>query len=172
MNFTTHDPSDSLTQLQERIGTIQPLFFYFETPIGAVIVATSQLINFTALTSSPRFFPFFSAVVCSSLSTTLTNGTVVGNTYTYGQTVQFTCSMGYYITGEQQTVKSRMLTCQSDRKWNGSQPTCSRKSWVLLLVSSSHVRRHIQSLVNLLQRFLIFRLSLTKKVSWRVGGVF
>ena len=48
----------------------------------------------------------------------LINGSISG-TYTYNSVVNFTCNIGYVLTGNAQ------LTCQANKSWNGSVPTCS-----------------------------------------------
>ncbi len=70
-----------------------------------------------------------SVVTCSSLPSVLSDGTVSGtsSTYNYQSAVTFTCSAGYYITSEAQTVQQRALTCQNNGQWNANTPTCSRK---------------------------------------------
>ncbi|XP_078598028.1 sushi, von Willebrand factor type A, EGF and pentraxin domain-containing protein 1-like [Branchiostoma floridae x Branchiostoma japonicum] len=50
--------------------------------------------------------------------TSPTNGGVTG-TYSFGDTITFTCNTGYNMAG------SSTLTCQSDLTWNGSPSTCT-----------------------------------------------
>ena len=66
-----------------------------------------------------------SAVGCPILSKTITDGVVTGTSYTFQDSVVFTCNTGSYITGLQVTDKTYTLICGDDRKWNGTQPTCS-----------------------------------------------
>ena len=51
----------------------------------------------------------------------------MGDVYTYNAEVKYRCNEGYYITKEPQTVKSRVLKCQSNGTWKGEVPTCSSK---------------------------------------------
>ena len=51
----------------------------------------------------------------------------MGDVYTYNAEVNYRCNEGYYITKEPQTVKSRVLKCQSNGTWKGGVPTCSSK---------------------------------------------
>ena len=70
---------------------------------------------------------FFSAAMrCSNLPTTIPNGAVSGTQYTFNSIVTFTCSAGYHITGQPQTVVVRNLLCQLNRRWNSTIPTCLR----------------------------------------------
>ena len=44
-----------------------------------------------------------------------------------GDTCTVTCDDGYELTG------SNTRTCQSNRSWSGSDATCSRGEWLILL---------------------------------------
>ena len=43
---------------------------------------------------------------------------------TYGQTATYSCNTGYNLTG------NSTRTCQANRRWSGSAPTCSRMLWL------------------------------------------
>ena len=58
---------------------------------------------------------------CSRLSD-ITLGTVDAPVTTYQGIATYACSEGYEIVGD------GTRTCQSDRAWNGSKPTCAFKS--------------------------------------------
>ncbi|XP_035660139.1 sushi, von Willebrand factor type A, EGF and pentraxin domain-containing protein 1-like [Branchiostoma floridae] len=63
--------------------------------------------------------PTCKAITCADLDPPL-NGDVVGDN-SYGDTVTFSCSVGFVLTG------SANLTCQHDEQWSGSAPICTRK---------------------------------------------
>uniref|UniRef100_A0A8D2Q1E1 Sushi, von Willebrand factor type A, EGF and pentraxin domain containing 1 n=1 Tax=Varanus komodoensis TaxID=61221 RepID=A0A8D2Q1E1_VARKO len=46
------------------------------------------------------------------------NGTVKGETYTYGSTVQYDCYPGFQLNGPDRR------TCQADQQWDGNEPIC------------------------------------------------
>lgn len=46
------------------------------------------------------------------------NGTIRGDVYTYGSTVQYDCDPGFQLNG------SDKRTCQADKTWNGNEPIC------------------------------------------------
>ena len=71
---------------------------------------------------------FSSVVTCSSLPTSLVNGAVTGSKNSYTSTVTFTCSNGFFISGQPQTVVFRKLLCQLNGLWNDTTPTCSGAS--------------------------------------------
>ncbi|XP_071546933.1 sushi, von Willebrand factor type A, EGF and pentraxin domain-containing protein 1-like isoform X1 [Panulirus ornatus] len=48
----------------------------------------------------------------------LLNGHVEGNSYSYGDTVSYTCNPGFFLVGYTER------TCQSDGEWNGERPQC------------------------------------------------
>ena len=50
------------------------------------------------------------------------NGIKVGDSYKYHDVVQFQCNEGYNLIG------SSSRTCKTDNNWDGTQPTCQRKS--------------------------------------------
>ncbi len=50
-----------------------------------------------------------------------TNGTVIGNSVSFGSKVTYTCNNGYILSGN----NSRM--CQDDGQWTGSAPVCNSK---------------------------------------------
>ncbi|XP_066279080.1 E-selectin-like [Branchiostoma lanceolatum] len=64
--------------------------------------------------------PSCSRVQCPALSAP-SHGTISGSYY-YGDTVTFGCSSGYSLQG------GATRTCQADKTWSGTQPTCTRKS--------------------------------------------
>ena len=100
-----------------------------------VFVRSLYLVESRSFMQLTLSFPdFHSAVTCTGLSSSLTNGNVLGTTYTFGKTVKFSCNQGYFITGEQATVKSRTLLCQSNKQWNATEPTCSGKILLELTV--------------------------------------
>ncbi|XP_062584885.1 protein jagged-1-like isoform X2 [Saccostrea cucullata] len=51
---------------------------------------------------------------------TIANGVVSGSTYTYGNTVTYSCNTHFNLTGG-----SISRTCQSNFLWNGTQPRCA-----------------------------------------------
>ena len=69
----------------------------------------------------------FAVMTCKELSKEISFGGVMGDVYTYNAEVKYRCNEGYYITKEPQTVKSRVLKCQSNGTWKGEVPTCSSK---------------------------------------------
>lgn len=48
----------------------------------------------------------------------LVNGYVEGRSYSYGDTIMFTCNPGFMIIGEEKSV------CQADGKWSNKLPKC------------------------------------------------
>ncbi|XP_035660140.1 CUB and sushi domain-containing protein 1-like [Branchiostoma floridae] len=64
--------------------------------------------------------PSCGRVSCPTLSAPA-HGSISGSHY-YGDRVTFSCSAGYFLQG------SSSRTCQSNRQWSGTQPTCQRKS--------------------------------------------
>ncbi|XP_077864038.1 sushi, von Willebrand factor type A, EGF and pentraxin domain-containing protein 1-like, partial [Saccoglossus kowalevskii] len=60
--------------------------------------------------------------VCSPVScgppTSVSHGSVLGEGYTYKQTVQYQCDVGYILIGEHER------TCQNDGSWGGESPVC------------------------------------------------
>ena len=75
----------------------------------------------------PNMLPkYYYVVSCPSL-TDLSNGMIncsLGDdkvpSYAYGDTCNFTCNTGYELTG------SDTRTCQSNRRWSGSDIVCAR----------------------------------------------
>ncbi|KAK8726504.1 hypothetical protein OTU49_010282 [Cherax quadricarinatus] len=48
----------------------------------------------------------------------LLNGHMEGNSYSYGDTISFTCNPGFFLKGDTER------TCQVDGKWSGEHPHC------------------------------------------------
>uniref|UniRef100_A0ABM5FRU3 Sushi, von Willebrand factor type A, EGF and pentraxin domain-containing protein 1 isoform X2 n=1 Tax=Pogona vitticeps TaxID=103695 RepID=A0ABM5FRU3_9SAUR len=46
------------------------------------------------------------------------NGTVKGETFTYGSVIQYDCDPGFQLNGPEKR------TCQADQKWDGNEPIC------------------------------------------------
>ncbi|XP_065175695.1 sushi, von Willebrand factor type A, EGF and pentraxin domain-containing protein 1-like [Sycon ciliatum] len=74
--------------------------------------------------------PTCAAVACSSIPTSLDNGTAAyltpSSSNTAGAAIKYTCLPGYYVQNETMTsVTSRVLSCQLDASWNGTVPTCN-----------------------------------------------
>ena len=53
------------------------------------------------------------------------HGTRHGSDFSYGRTVEFSCDLGYSLTG------SKRRTCLHGGSWSGSKATCTRKYRVL-----------------------------------------
>ena len=49
------------------------------------------------------------------------NGEKNSSSYQYGNTISFTCNVGYTLQG------SQVRTCQTNGEWTGTQPTCDSK---------------------------------------------
>ncbi|XP_066283044.1 sushi, von Willebrand factor type A, EGF and pentraxin domain-containing protein 1-like [Branchiostoma lanceolatum] len=65
---------------------------------------------------------------CSTLDPPL-NGKVNGSNL-YGDTVTFTCNVGFDLVGDQ------IRTCQSDQQWSGTQPYCQKQECTQLQAPS------------------------------------
>ncbi|CAH1263510.1 CSMD3 [Branchiostoma lanceolatum] len=65
---------------------------------------------------------------CSTLDPPL-NGKVNGSNL-YGDTVAFTCNVGFDLVGDQ------IRTCQSDQQWSGTQPYCQKQECIQLQAPS------------------------------------
>ncbi|XP_019618629.1 PREDICTED: sushi, von Willebrand factor type A, EGF and pentraxin domain-containing protein 1-like [Branchiostoma belcheri] len=63
--------------------------------------------------------PTCKAITCAALDPPL-NGDVSGGN-SFGDTVTFSCSVGFVLTG------TANLTCQHDKQWSDSVPSCKRK---------------------------------------------
>ena len=49
------------------------------------------------------------------------NGEKNSSTYQYGNSISFTCNVGYTLQG------SQVRTCQTNGEWTGTQPSCTSK---------------------------------------------
>lgn len=58
-----------------------------------------------------------SPVACRQLNAPM-DGSIVGSSFVFGDTVEFRCDLGYKLTG------SSVLSCDSNGKWNAKEPTC------------------------------------------------
>ena len=68
------------------------------------------------------YLPVFSAVLCSD-PPTVTNGNLMVdlNSYHYGDYVEYTCHLGYEMSG------SSLLTCDESGLWDQNAPQCNRR---------------------------------------------
>ena len=58
------------------------------------------------------------------------HGTKMGNSTTYGATLEFKCDVGYQLWG------SEVRICQAGGIWSGSQPICLRKIELYIRIAS------------------------------------
>lgn len=66
------------------------------------------------------------AVDCGPLPQIL-NGQVDVKTTMFGSTATYKCDHGYKLTSGEESSYER--TCQSDKTWSGTVPTCQCKLW-------------------------------------------
>ncbi|XP_065199363.1 uncharacterized protein LOC135831043 isoform X2 [Sycon ciliatum] len=116
----------------------QPLFgrrYTYTCKSGYHIAGSAALVTDTAIVcqsngtwSGP--VPTCAAVTCSSIPTSLDNGTAAyltpSSSNTAGAAIKYTCLPGYYVQNETMTsVTSRVLSCQLDASWNDTVPACA-----------------------------------------------
>ena len=58
---------------------------------------------------------------CDAISVPM-NGMSDSSITTYGSTITFSCNIGYKLIGNDS------ITCQANKEWNGSVPTCENES--------------------------------------------
>lgn len=63
--------------------------------------------------------PTCNPVICGP-TTPIENGVIVGDVYTYGNSVTYICDEGFELTGTSD------LICRADRTWSNSPPQCQR----------------------------------------------
>ncbi|KAF7244662.1 Sushi, von Willebrand factor type A, EGF and pentraxin domain-containing protein 1 [Varanus komodoensis] len=69
-----------------------------------------------------KWLPLFSNDICAPESCgnpqAPNHGTVVGNTYSYKDTILYKCDSGYELKGDAERI------CQADKQWSGASPVC------------------------------------------------
>eukprot|EP00117_Sycon_ciliatum_P031628 scpid5507/ scgid24698/ Sushi, von Willebrand factor type A, EGF and pentraxin domain-containing protein 1; CCP module-containing protein 22; Polydom; Selectin-like osteoblast-derived protein; Serologically defined breast cancer antigen NY-BR-38 len=112
------NPANGLTSLDR--GTQTTLFS--TATITCYTGYTLNGANLTQCETSAMWSPQPNATkcepaICGALPS-LSNGTIAGTQYTFGETLVFTCDSGFQLLGENSTV------CQADGAWSSSVPTC------------------------------------------------
>ena len=62
----------------------------------------------------------FTGVKCPRVQAP-TNGIMRGNSFTFRNTLEFECNLGYLLQGDS------VIECLNTAKWSGNKPTCIRK---------------------------------------------
>ena len=114
----------------------------------------SDFVNCTPSRTVSCFFINCIAVNCGTPSS-LSNGQRRYSSTTFGYTVTYTCNSGYL-----RTAGSSSRTCQSDGRWSGSHPTCTRRS-TLYHVSYHTDYKHAKELLVFLVYTIILSISKT-----------
>ena len=112
------NPANGLTSLDS--GTQTTLFS--TATITCYTGYTLNGANLTQCETSAMWSPQPNATkcepaICGALPS-LSNGTIAGTQYTFGETLVFTCDSGFQLLGKNSTV------CQADGAWSSSVSTC------------------------------------------------
>ena len=92
----------------------------------------SDFVNCTPSRIVSCFFINYIAVNCGTPSS-LSNGQRRYSSTTFGSRVTYTCTTGYL-----RTAGSSSRTCQSNGRWSGTHPTCTRKPTLCHYVSFTY----------------------------------